>query len=654
MKTKLVRLTCLLTALVAQAPVARSQATSFTYQGRVMDNGTNFTGTGQFKFALVTSTNISSTATATANLTGQFVTSYAITFGGSGYTTAPTVAVSGGGGSGAVGSATVSGGVVTGITPTAAGSGYTSVPNVTLSAPQGTLSLTTYWSNDGTSTAGSEPSSAVAVSVANGLFTVLLGDAGLPNMSAIDASVFDQPNLQLRIWFNNGVNGFAALSPLQALTPTPYAIAAGRATTLTGLLPTEQLIGTVGNGQLANRTVTVNAGTGLSGGGVVALGDSTTLNNAGVLSVTGNSDITTSTASGSVTLGSTATSESTANRIVKRDAKGSFSATSIDLTSSGANTAVGAISLRLNTNGFQNTACGAYTLSKNAGGTNENNAGYLQGSGNTGIGAFALGDNTSGYENTACGNLTLQQNTIGAFNTAVGGWALRNSLSGRYNTALGFQSLLQNTNGSYNVSLGYGAGSGATNGNANISVGAFAGQNLTSGENNIEIGNEGLAADNNVIRIGTQGRQTSTFIAGIFGGTSSGGAAVYVTSDGRLGTSTSSARFKENIRDMEDASGVLLALRPVTFRYKPELDSKALPQFGLVAEDVEKVDPDLVVRDEKNQLYSVRYEAVNAMLLNEFLKQHRKVGEQSAEIQELKQRLEKLEQLVTRQNAGSN
>jgi hypothetical protein len=121
-----------------------------------------------------------------------------------------------------------------------------------------------------------------------------------------------------------------------------------------------------------------------------------------------------------------------------------------------------------------------------------------------------------------------------------------------------------------------------------------------------------------------------------------------VNTSGQLGTLTSSARFKEDIRGMDDASDVLLGLRPVTFRYKPELDPRGTPQFGLVAEEVEKLNPDLVARDDKNQIYTVRYEAVNSMLLNEFLKQHRTVKEQAAEIGELRQRVDKLEQLLPR------
>ena len=155
---------------------------------------------------------------------------------------------------------------------------------------------------------------------------------------------------------------------------------------------------------------------------------------------------------------------------------------------------------------------------------------------------------------------------------------------------------------------------------------------LTTGSNNIDIGNAGVAGESNTIRIGTAGNSDATYIAGISGATVPAGVAVIVDADGHLGTIISSARFKEEIKPMDKASEAILALKPVTFRYKQELDPEGIPQFGLVAEEVEKVNPDLVARDEEGKPYTVRYEAVNAMLLNEFLKEHRKVEEQEAAI----------------------
>ncbi len=256
-------LLALLSTFVIPALNSRAQDTAFTYQGRVTDNGTNYTGGGQFKFALVTSTNISSTAAATANLSGPFVVSYNVTSGGNGYVTAPAVLISGGGGSGATAHAVVGGGVVTSVEPDTAGSGYTSTPTVTIAPPPPDIAYTTYWSNDGTSADGSEPAAAVNVGVGNGLFMVVLGDTNLPDMMAMDASIFTRPDLELRIWFNDGVNGFAALDPAQKLTPAPYAIAAGSANSLLGTLPASQLTGTLPAGQLGGTysgAVTFNNG----------------------------------------------------------------------------------------------------------------------------------------------------------------------------------------------------------------------------------------------------------------------------------------------------------------------------------------------------------------------------------------------------------
>jgi uncharacterized coiled-coil protein SlyX len=173
-------------------------------------------------------------------------------------------------------------------------------------------------------------------------------------------------------------------------------------------------------------------------------------------------------------------------------------------------------------------------------------------------------------------------------------------------------------------------------------VGFGAGENLTKGDRNIDIGNPGVAHEANTIRIGRVGDQAATFIAGISGVTVPTGVPVIVDTDGHLGTSTSSARYKEAIKPMDKASEAILALKPVTFRYKKEIDPDRTPKFGLVAEEVEKVNPDLVARDEEGKPFTVRYEAVNAMLLNEFLKEHKTVQEQNI-------RLAKQESLIAEQ-----
>jgi predicted ribosome quality control (RQC) complex YloA/Tae2 family protein len=169
-----------------------------------------------------------------------------------------------------------------------------------------------------------------------------------------------------------------------------------------------------------------------------------------------------------------------------------------------------------------------------------------------------------------------------------------------------------------------------TSGNANVALGYAAGSNLTTGNNNIDIGALGLAGESNTIRIGKAGTQNATYIQGIFGATVASAVQVMVDSNGQLGTLVSSARFKEAIKPMNEASESLLALRPVTFHYKHDMDPGGIPQFGLIAEEVEKVNPALVVRDADGKLNTVRYEAVNAMLLNEFLKEHRKVEQLEA------------------------
>jgi hypothetical protein len=216
-------------------------------------------------------------------------------------------------------------------------------------------------------------------------------------------------------------------------------------------------------------------------------------------------------------------------------------------------------------------------------------------------------------------------------NTATGDYALFNLTRGTRNTAIGFQALNTNTTGSENTAIGFFALQDNTTGRNNIALGNAAGI-FTLGDNNIHIGNLG-AQESDTIRIGTvAGRgirdfQSNTYIAGISGVTIAGGVPVVIDADGHLGSTTSSERFKDEIKPMDKASEAILALKPVTFHYKKELDPDGIPQFGLVAEQVQKVNPDLVARDAEGKVYTVRYEAVNAMLLNEFLKEHRTVQE---------------------------
>jgi hypothetical protein len=281
-----------------------------------------------------------------------------------------------------------------------------------------------------------------------------------------------------------------------------------------------------------------------------------------------------------------------------------------------ANTAVGWFSLESLTTGSFNTATGAGSLLFNTADQN------------TAFGAAALLFNTIGASNVAIGAQALVFNIDGDFNTAVGTQALSSNTIGLSNTAVGAGALFSNTEGDQNVAIGTGALFSNTTGNLNIAFGWNAGRDLTTGNNNIDIFNTGEAGDDRTIRIGSTSIHTATYIAGISGATASGGAAVFVAADGKLGTLTSSARFKDEIKPMDEASAAILALKPVTFRYKKEVDPQSIPQFGLVAEDVEKINPDLVARDKEGHPYTVRYDQVNAMLLNEFLKAHRKVEDQ--------------------------
>jgi trimeric autotransporter adhesin len=309
-------------------------------------------------------------------------------------------------------------------------------------------------------------------------------------------------------------------------------------------------------------------------------------------------------------------------------------------TTGGENTATGSTALISNTTGIRNTANGFAALQSNT--TGERNtatgraalANNTTGTYNTADGHSAMFFNTIGIRNTATGSFALVFNTTGNHNTATGYGALNFNTTGNYNAANGYFALYQNITGNNNTATGYNALLNNTAGNQNIALGNFAGSNLTTGDNNIDIGNQGVAAEVNTIRIGTQGTQTRTFVAGISAAGVTG-VAVKVNAAGQLGVGVSSERFKEEIRPMDKASEAIFALKPVSFRYKKDIDSERTPQFGLVAEDVAKVNPDLVVRDADGKVYTVRYEAVNAMLLNEFLKEHKKVDEQQAAISQL-------------------
>jgi hypothetical protein len=296
------------------------------------------------------------------------------------------------------------------------------------------------------------------------------------------------------------------------------------------------------------------------------------------------------------------------------------------------NTAVGFKALVDNdTTGTANTAIGFEALFSNTGGVV-----------NTAVGASALSSNTAGGGNTAVGVVALDHNTTGDGNTATGGSALYVNTTGFGNTAMGSFALYINTVGDFNTATGDDALSNNTTGNNNIALGASAGAALTTGDDNIDIGNAGVAGESSKIRIGKQGTQTATYIAGISEAPLVHGAvaAVGITADGQLGVRPSSVRFKELVKPMDNASEAIFSLQPVTFRYKK--DPATLPQFGLVAEEVAKVNPDLIARDKEGKPFTVRYDEINAMLLNEFLKEHRKVQELEAKAGRQQKQIEAL------------
>jgi len=269
---------------------------------------------------------------------------------------------------------------------------------------------------------------------------------------------------------------------------------------------------------------------------------------------------------------------------------------------------------------------------------------------NTVLGEDALSSFTTGTENVALGYDALQQTTTGLNNTATGHSALSVNTVGFNNTGLGWHAALITT-GNSNTGVGCDVLNGNTTGSENIAMGHRAGINLTTGSNNIDIGNVGVVGESNTIRIGSAGAQSATFVAGIRGVAITGAQPVGVNAAGQLGVRASAARFKEAVEPMDKASEAILALRPISFRYKKELDPKGVPQFGLVAEEVAKVNPDLVVADDQGKPFTVRYEEINAMLLNEFLKEHRQVETQDKKVQQLETTVARLEAALKEQAA---
>ena len=284
-----------------------------------------------------------------------------------------------------------------------------------------------------------------------------------------------------------------------------------------------------------------------------------------------------------------------------------------------------------------NTALGASALASNS-----------SGKFNTAIGDLALSANTTGSDNIAVGDGALQANTSGLTNTALGTGTLSSNTTGGSNVAVGGRALALNTAGGLNTAVGAGALAAAT-GDGNIAIGSNAGRNLTSSSNNIMIGHDGVAGDNGITRIG-QSQILKTFIAGITGVTTGVNNAVNVVidSNGQLGTINSSRRFKEDIRDMGAASSGLQSLRPVTYRYKqPYSDGSKPLDYGLIAEEVAGVYPDLVAKGADGQVATVQYQKLTPMLLNELQKEHRELQQQAETIRLLQTHLAELELLLS-------
>jgi hypothetical protein len=302
-------------------------------------------------------------------------------------------------------------------------------------------------------------------------------------------------------------------------------------------------------------------------------------------------------------------------------------------TTGSSNTADGFQALYSNTTGVENTATGAGALLSNIGG-----------SGNTANGFQSLLNNISGDSNTAIGNQALLNNTAGQLNVANGHQALYSNTTGNQSTADGAFALYRNTTGAFNTAIGTLALSNNTTGRNNTAIGDSAGLNLTTGDGNVCIGYDvrGVAGEYDTTRIRNIYPRLATERA------------VYVTSDNKLGTLFSTRRVKDDIKPMDKASEGILALKPVTFRYKKEIEPNGAIQFGLIAEEVAEVNPDLVILDRGGKPESVRYEAINAMLLNEFLKEHKKVEKLEATLETVNVRLQEQAEQIQKVSAQVN
>jgi len=340
------------------------------------------------------------------------------------------------------------------------------------------------------------------------------------------------------------------------------------------------------------------------------------------------------------------------------------------------NTAVGAWALRKNTTGQQNTGVGTESLKNNTTGNFNSALGRNSltsnetGISNTAVGAYALDKNTTGSFNVAVGVEALRSNTVGEYNSSFGHWslmdnqngksntasgayALQKNTSGSWNVAYGLQALINNTTGSSNTAIGTESLKNNTEGSNNIVIGTMAGELLTTGSHNIVIAHKGVAEEEKTIRIGSSENQTRAFLAGVLGVTTGANDAVpvMIDSEGQLGTVSSSRRFKEDIHDLSEAETQerLQNLRPVTFRYKKAFNDGDKPvQYGLIAEEVAEVFPELVVFNQDGQPETVKYHLLTPLLLQQVQEQQAQLQQKEQQLKQLEQRLQKLEAAMSR------
>jgi hypothetical protein len=527
---------------------------------------------------------------------------------------------------------------------------------VTVAPPPPAYTYTTYWSNDGTSVAGSEPSASVSVAVVNGLFTVGLGDTAMPDMAAINAGLFSQPNLQLQIWFDDGVKGFAALSPLQNLAVSPYAAFANSASNVLGNIPAGQISGMLANGLLPTNAifsgpVTASSFSG-SGTNLTSLNASNLVT--GVVPLNCLSGITSNQLSAdtwqlatnvnggnaalatNVVAGIVITNAFITNSFLAGNGGGLTNLPASQLISIGNTNGLAAGNFFVGPAGnstmagYNNTGIGAHALAANAAGIDNMAAGLnsllanTNGSGNTAIGTYAQQANVNGSDNTALGLDALYANANGNNNTANGSDALyANTNEG--NTAVGAFALQASISGFNNTAVGYDALDTSTTGSNNIALGYLAGQGIASGSSNIDIGNIGFSSDVNIVRIGSS--QTATYLPGM------------VIANGVQLTSDRNAKEGFTSINPEAVLGKVLAMPVTEWRYKAEADD--VRHIGPMAQDFHAAFG-LNGPDEKH--ISVVDEGGVALAAIQGLNE--KLNEKDAEIRALEARLERLERLM--------